>query len=434
MKLLIIFFTCIVYLHGTDSIESWFNDGNISGNIKYYYIETNKKFITKEFTTGDSNAIGGELKYSTSLWNGWRLAANLMTSQPFLLYGDVESSTIGQDNGRIGKNASSGFATFGELYAEYKNDMFNIWYGRRVITTPMIGAKDVRMVPSAINGAEAKVFLTDNSTLSFSYIDRFKQRSSGYFMNIIEHALGEDTKAITGSDNGYVVPIELTYKEDALAIKLYNLYASDFINTAYADIEIKKDFYTLSAQVVSQKSIGNADTNLAKLSSVTNGKKINSAAVGIRGIVKYNKSTFDIVYRNIFRDTDAYDSIITPWDGTLLYAYSSTTNNLGQSLYGKALSAGGAYVGGTQGVKFGYTQKYDFLKGFSTHIAYARYFNSLYRDDQEDLKLILSYKVGDFSFQVKGIWIDNDTYTLKDGTVNQLDWLTQYHIIAKYKF
>lgn len=228
----------------------------------------------------------------------------------------------------------------------------------------------------------------------------------------------------------------MTYHDDRLTINLYDLYASNFMNTAYADIAYKQDSYTLSTQAVVQNSIGNAATNLAKDTSITEGKKIHAFGIGVRGEFTYKESTWDLVYRKIFRDSSAYDSLITPWDGTLLYAYSSASNNLGQSFYGNALTAGGAYIGGTQGIKLGYTQRYDFtqLKGFSTHAVYARYINPLYREDQQDIKLILAYKRENWSLQLKGIWIDNDTYTFKNGTVNQLDQLIQYHAIANYTF
>lgn len=436
MKSLFFVFFCLSFLFSDDSFNRWFKEGKVSGNIRYYYIETNKKFITDDESSAHANSVGGQLNYTTAIWNGWKLGATFMTTQPFLLPEYVESSSIGQDNGFIGQNPASSFLVIGEAYTDYTNSLFNVWYGRRVITSPMIGAKDVRMLPSSIQGGEGQLFLNDTITVSAGCIDRFKQRSSDRFTNIIKHALGADTRAITGKDEGFVIPVTLTYKSVPVTINLYDLYAPDFLNTAYADIEYKDDFYTLSAQGVMQNSIGNADEHLAEAASVTKGKKIKSAGVGIRAEVSYKESSLDLVYRNILRDSDSYDSIITPWDGTLLYAYSSTTNNLGQSFYGNALTAGGAYVGGTRGYKIGYTQKYDFarLKGFSTHIAYALYTNPRYREDQEDIKAILRYKRGDWSFELKGIWIDNDTYTSKDGTVNQLDWLTQFHGIANYLF
>ena len=436
MKALILFIFSFISLSASDSLVSWFKDGTVDGNVKYYFIETDKYFMDGSESKPYSNAIGGQLKYTTSSLNGLKFGTTLMTTQPFLLPKSVESSTIGQDNGFRGENPESGYFVLGEAYLDYKNNFFNIWYGRRVITTPMIGAKEARMLPSAIQGGESQFFIGEETTLSVAYIDYFKQRSSDTFTDIIEHALGEDTYAITGEDKGYTLSLNLKYKYKDFTLNMYDIYASNFINTAYADIVYKRDFYKLSAQVVSQDSVGNADTNLAKSSSVTNGKKINSKAVGLRAQFNYQESGFDFVYRNIARDSGSYDSIITPWDGTLLYAYSSTTNNLGQSLCGKGLTSGGAYVGGTQGVKLGYTQKYDFsgLKGFKTHLAYANYQNSLYRENQEDLKAIIFYDIGKFSLQLKGIWIDNDTYTSKDGTVYQLDSLTQYHVITNYKF
>lgn len=436
MKISLLLSVCVMSLYGMDSFGAWFQEGDISGTIRYYYIETNKKWITNKQTSAYANSVGGQLKYSTADWNGWKLGTNLITTQAFLLPHDVESSAIGQDNGFMGKDPAKSFSIIGEAYIDYQDDLFNAWYGRRGINTPMIGEKDVRMLPSTVQGAEGRVFLGDTTTFSLSYLDRFKQRSSNEFTNIIEHALGEDTRSITGEDGGYVLPVMMTYHDDRLTINLYDLYASNFINTAYIDIAYKEDFYTLSSQAVVQNSIGNASANLAKETSVTEGKKIHASGIGVRGEINYKESSWDLVFRKIFRNSSTYDSLITPWDGTLLYAYSSATNNLGQSFYGNALTSGGAYVGGTQGFKLGYTQKYDFahLKGFSTHAAYARYLNPLYREDQEDIKLILAYKQNNWSLQLKGIWIDNDTYTNKDGTINQLDRLIQYHVIANYTF
>lgn len=121
-----------------------------------------------------------------------------MTTQSFLLPYDVESSAIGQDNGFMEKDPGTSFSVIGEAYVDYKNTLFNAWYGRRAINTPMIGEKDVRMLPSTVQGTEGKLYFGDTTTVSLSYLDRFKQRSSNEFTNIIKHALGTDTLSITG--------------------------------------------------------------------------------------------------------------------------------------------------------------------------------------------------------------------------------------------
>ena len=438
MRVLIILLSAFILTYATQAPApaSWFKDGDVSGNLKYYYIETNKNYITGQGTSHHSNAIGGQLKYKTKRVNNILFQATFMTTQGFLLPENVESSTLAQDEGKKGLSAKDAYSVLGEVNLDYKNRYFNLWYGRKLVNTPMIGPKSARMLPSTIEGGEVSAFISEDTSLSLLYADKFKQRTAKNFTNIIKHALGADTYAVTGSDEGSAYTLNVKHTIDTSVLNIYNMYAPDFMNVAYVAMKYTNDFYTIAAQAVKQVSVGNAKTNLAKASSITNGKKINATAFGLRGILKHKQSSLDIVYRNILRDKNAYDSIITPWDGSLLYAYSSTTNNLGQSLYGNGLTAGGAYVGGTQGLKLGYTQKYDFfgLKGFKTHLAFAVYRNSLYREDQEDLKAILFYDNGPFSLQLKGIWIDNDTYTFKDGTVNQLDSLTQYHAIVNYNF
>ncbi|MBC8237193.1 MAG: hypothetical protein H8E76_03095 [Helicobacteraceae bacterium] len=436
MRNLIISLSVCTLIHASQTSGSWLKDGNVSGNLKYYYIETNKNYITGQETSHHSNAIGGQLKYKTKRVYNILFQASFMTTHGFLLPENVESSTLGQDEGKKGWSDEDAYSVLGEVNLDYKNKYFNLWYGRKLVNTPMIGPKSARMLPSTIEGGEVSAYVSKDTRVSLLYADKFKQRTAKNFTNIIKHALGSDTYAVTGSDEGSTYTLHLQHLLDTSVLNIYNMYAPDFLNAAYVDFKYTNDFYTLAAQAVQQVSVGNANTNLAKTSSITNGKKINATAFGLQVILKHKQSSLDIVYRNILRDKNAYDSIITPWDGSLLYAYSSTTNNLGQSLYGNALTAGGAYVGGTQGLKFGYTQKYTFLglKGFKTHLAYAVYKNDLYREDQEDLKAILFYDNGPFSVELKGIWIDNDTYTFKDGTVNQLDSLTQYHAIVNYNF
>ena len=434
------YFMYLIYtfssLFGAESFDDWLNKGEVSGYLKYYYIETNKNYISGQGTSAHSNAVGGQLHYNTARINGLTFGTTFMTTQGFLLADNVESSTLGQDEGKRGDDASDAYSVLGEIYLDYTDELFNVWYGRRLITTPMIGPKKARMLPSTVEGGHASMNLREELSLSVTYVDKFKQRSANHFTNIVQHALGDDMLAITGVREASVYNVNVNYKTNGLELNFYDTYAVNFLNTMYADISYKKDFYSLATQFVSQQSIGNADSNLAKIDSLTKGKKINSRAIGIRGGLSYKESSLDLVYRNILRNSSSYDSIITPWDGELLYAYSTTTNNLGQSLYGNGLTAGGAYVGGTEGVKFGFTQTYNFLglKGFKTHLAYAMYANPLYRENQEDLKAIIFYDMGNISLQLKGIWIDNDTYTFKDGTVNQLDSLTQYHAILTYKF
>ena len=122
MRISLIMAVCALLMHGADSFDTWFKEGNVSGNLRYYYIETNKDFITGEQNSAHSNAVGGQLKYATSKWKGLQLGTTFMTTQPFLLPEHVESSTIGLDNGFRGDDPSKSYSVLGEVYADYSNE------------------------------------------------------------------------------------------------------------------------------------------------------------------------------------------------------------------------------------------------------------------------------------------------------------------------
>ena len=289
---LLIFF--VTLLHTSQKLPDFLSNGELSAKIKYYYIETNKKFESHEVTSSHSHAVGMQINYITPQIYNIKLHSTLMTTQGFLLPKSVESSTLAQDNGRRGYNPTKSFGVIAEFNLNYEDDNVNVWYGRKVITTPMIGAKEVRMLPSSVYGTSSTFFVNDTTAVTLSYIESFKQRPSNDFINIVKHALGEDTQSIIGKDEQSVVLVDILHVDDIYTLHLNNLYSENFINSAYLELRYKNDFYTLEGQVVSQKSIGNADKNLDKVDSVTKGNKINSNAIGIRSIYTYKESSIDI--------------------------------------------------------------------------------------------------------------------------------------------
>ena len=436
-------------LYSADSLESWFSEGTTTGNIKYYYIETNKDDGAGTTSSAHANSVGGKLSYKTAKLYGLELGATAMTTNPFALPSKVDTSIIGRDNGvRLAGNASGqiaqqGFTVLGESYVKYSRDFFDIWYGRQVIKTPLIDAKVVRMLPSAVQGTMATAAFDNGIKVEVGYLDRFKQRTSSEFVNIIEHALGTNTEAITGHSAGYVVPVSLAYDKNGVKAHVYDYYAEDFMNSIFVDAVYKNSVndgmkYCFGAQFMKQDSIGNTDTNLAQTSSVTGGKTIDVTGFGLKASLGFDESKFYAAYTNILENSGAHDSLVLPWDGTPLYTNMITSNDLFQSNYGKALNADSAYIGGTQGFKLAYTQGFDFtnVKGLKTMLAFAQYSNGRtgFDKDQQDINAVISYGVHNFSLALKGIWVSNNTSINPTGTVSQLDALTQYRVIANYKF
>jgi len=424
-----------------------FSKGEAYGNIKYYYIQTDKDktYTNQPNTSASANSIGGQLGFKTARFKGFSAAVTFMTTNPFLISDDpakVDTSIIAKDNGARGGDATKGFAVVGEAYIGFDYKGANVTYGRKVIKTPLLHAKEVRMLPSTFNGLYTSYTINESNKIGFDYITEFKQRTSDEFVNIIEHALGDKTREVTGSDSGYMLMGSYNYKKDALKVNLYDSYAKDFLNSAYIDVLLDRKIegikFHMAAQYINQRSIGNAEDNLAKVGSLTDGKKVRSNAFGaiIAGTMDYG--TLTVAYSKVFKDDKYHDSLVLPWDGTPLFTNMITSNDLFQSIYGNALKADSIYIGGSEGIKIAYKQRFDGvgLKGLSLTAAALRTSNSKFtKGTQYDYNAVLAYKYDKvLSFALKGIWVENSATAEQDGTVSQLKQLSQYRVIANYKF
>ena len=431
-----------------NTISEVFSEAKTSGNVKYYYIQTDKDFSAKPSTSANANSVGGQLHFETASLHGVSAKVTFMTTNGFALSGPVDTSILGKDNGAqqvAGLNApdaDDSFSVLGEALLTYNYSDFGISIGREVLKTPLIDAKEVRMLPSAVEGGYAEYRLNKKSKIELAYLDKFKQRTSSTFINILEHALGTQTEAITGSRTGRIIMGGATYKKDAMAFKAYDYYADDFMNSLYLDAGYTHKFdgfkMTIAGQYINQSSVGNADSYLADSANGYNGA-ISSNALAAKVCAFVGESKFMLAYSKVFRSEENHDSLVLPWDGTPLFTNMITSNDLFQSLYGHALNADSVYIGGSQGIKLGYKQGFDFtgVKGFSTVLSYLNTSNSRkgFDKNQNDYNVVLGYKVAKaFSLALKGIWVHNNTGISADGTVSQLDKLSQYRVIANYKF
>lgn len=434
---------CAAAVAQAETLSAWLAEGNAYGNVRYYYIETDKDDGKGTTSSAHANSVGGQLGYETASLHGLKLAATFMTTNPFALPSVVDTSIIGKDNGVRGGNPKQGFSVLGEAYVQYDRRFFTFWYGRKKLDTPLINTKDVRMLPSTVQGAMA-VAAAGPWRVDAGYLDRFKQRTSDTFTNIVEHALGADTQAVTGHRAGYVVPVSLACDTETFQLKGYDYYSPDFMNALYFGAGYKHLFLNSGAslkiegQYLSQQSIGNADDNLAKTDSVTGGEKLRSSAYGLKASASHFESSFQVTYTKVLRGEGDHDSLVLPWDGTPLFTNMITSNDLFQSLYGNAFKADSAYIGGTAGVKLGVSQGFDFsgIGGFKAMLAWAQFGNGRtgFDKDQQDINAVIGYARNEFSLALKGIWVRNSTEVDKRGTVSQLYNLTQYRVIANFNF
>jgi len=435
--------TALLATPEVSTLSEVFSEAKTSGNIKYYYIQTDKdkSYTNQDNTSAYANSLGGQLRFDTASLYGFSAGATFMTTNPFLLGPNVDTSIIGKDNGARGGNAEIAFSVLGEGYLSYNYQDFGVTLGRKVIKTPLIHAKEVRMLPSAVSGAFAKYNLGSKSKIELAYLDKFKQRTSDTFVDIVQHALGTNTQAITGSSSGSVIMAGVDYRADSWSLKAYDYYSQDFMNSAYIDAAYKMNLkgtkLTFAGQYIKQCSVGNADTNLAKAGSLTAGKSLSTDAFGLKAALSLSSANFTLAYSHLFKDDSKHDSLVLPWDGTPLFTNMITSNDLFQSIYGGAFKADSVYIGGSTGVKIAYSQKFDSLglEGVKTTLSYLNTSNSKFDKDQNDYNAVVSYKYDkQFSLALKGIWVQNNTGASADGTISQLKLLSQYRVIANYKF
>ena len=433
------------------SLDDWFSKGRIKGNFKYYFIETNKENDLTNFSSSAySHSIGGKLNYSTANYKGLSMNLTFMSTNPFALPDKADTSTIARDDGvRIEKSpgsdvAKDGFSILGESFLDYKGSNLNIWIGRKAVKTPLINAKDVRMIPTSVSGANLAYKLRRGVQVGVGYVDKFKQRTSSKFINIIEHTLGSNTKTIIGKDGGFIIPIYLTLKEGQYKFNLYDYYAENFMNSLYSDFEfrgrINSDIsFRVAAQGVYQQGVGRSCSAMNKDISAFGGE-INSLALGLKAGVTHVNSSLSIAYTKVKGSSNGeHNSLVMPWDGTPLFTNTVTSSNLFGSNYGKGLSSTGGYIAGTQGVKISYLHKYKYINigNFKSMFSYSRFDNSGFDKTQVDLNAVLSYSIDDFTLDLKGIWVSNGSSNGNSGTqanITQLESLAQYRVIANYKF
>ncbi len=440
-------------LYGADSLESWFSEGTAHGNIRYYFIETNKENSSTGLdSSAYANAVGGQLSYMTGSLYGFTLGATFMTTNPFALPESVDTSIIGKDNGVQGtEDPTEGFSVLGEAYLDYQFQGVDIWYGRKTVKTPLVNAKEVRMLPSTVEGGDLSYSFENGVKVGGGYLDKFKQRTSSRFVNIVEHALGANTETITGHKTGNVLSAYLEWNDAHYVARLYNYYSKDFMNTSYFDSAHKyqiNDNYSWTAglQGMYQRGIGHS-VGAMEADTAAYGGKINSRFFGLKAGVNYSESSFLVAYTNVLGPrSNEHNSLVMPWDGTPLFTDMITSNDLFTSNYGKGLTSSGGYIAGTSGFKVGYTQTYDFtgVKGLKSVLSYAYYDNSNFSDAQQDINLVLAYGIGKFDLALKGMWVSNDAGNsaadadIKAGeagaSISQIDKLTQYRVIANYKF
>ena len=150
--------------HADDgSLSDVITKGKVSGYLRSYEW-SNNNFYNSDV---DNNVftLGGKLKAESGEVGHFSVGAAFYTSHAL-------SSTNGADSydPTLGTNIN----TLGELYLNYNNYSTNVRIGRQAIDTPFANSADYRMVPALYQGATVDYKPSENFSLTFGRISRYK--------------------------------------------------------------------------------------------------------------------------------------------------------------------------------------------------------------------------------------------------------------------
>lgn len=402
------------------------------GEFKTYHINTLKQQHGQETSDTQGLSSGGQMGVKTPTWHALSAKAVMMTAQSLYVpdnQAHVDASLSNYDKAtQFGDPKGQTLSVLGEAYVAYQRGGYDLKIGRQKLTTPWLEHRTVaRLLPSTFSGVTTS-YKTDTFQAELAYYDGFKQRTSDRFSNPLSHALGANTRVYTSREaSGIAMASVAATLGDAIKAEFYAYHMEDFVTTLYAHANYDKEALVFDVQAIRQNSNGGFDARLksgeAGLGSFENGASV--TMVGAQASYRYTKHKTILGMTHFFKDANAFDDYIAPFDGGALYTDMLTSNNLFQSIYGDALKVAAPYSGGTLGAKV--TQIYHITPTITSIVALARFSNESTTVAQTDFNAVLSYKTQGWTLDAKGIWC----YDLNH--VAGLN-LQQYRLIATHVF
>ena len=193
--------TCI-FASAADDLASAFKEGKLDGRIRMQYFNTDwvdnegwNEGLTKTKPDGDSTgfAIGGSLIYKTAPLYGISAGAGFYTTHDVGIFTDDDNgitaghpkNTTASDLFARGPGAATefgdGYSVLAQSYLQYDIANSKIKGGRFLMTNPWITPNDTKMIPIAIEGAQAISNDLENTTIQLDYADKIKERGMTYF-------------------------------------------------------------------------------------------------------------------------------------------------------------------------------------------------------------------------------------------------------------
>lgn len=223
-------------------INSMFEEGKASGQLRTMYIKTNFENAANTHAT----AVGGFLKYETAKYGGVNFGLTMNYTE------DINALSGDTSNGERSDELSSTSSTYSQLseaYIAYESCLFDYTLGRQIIDTPLADSDDIRMAP---NSFEAFVinYPSDKLNVTLGYLSRWQGYDGGL----------DDAWVKTGKNGTSFVGASY---EDGVETSLWYYNISEQNSAIYADIAYffkftKNTSLTTAAQYLNENEINDS--------------------------------------------------------------------------------------------------------------------------------------------------------------------------------
>lgn len=288
---------------GSD-LSSAFQEGKVSGQIRYYYMDEDNKGNLKDYY---GSALGGYLKYETGSLEGFKAGAAIYAAT--YLSDNVTSTNI-ESTAKKGSRYVVGLMdaadpdknqlmNLGEAYISYQKSKTKATVGRMKLNTPFINTEDGRMIPTLEQGIWVTSKDIQNYELQAGYINAFWNRSTsdwksvqdsfgyGYPQGIAPNGKPSNYGSGNTNTNGvYVASAAYTGIADT-KLEVWDYYIQNVFNLGYLEGNYNKkigNFTVLAGvQYINEKEVGNGGNDDRTKAYMDHGEKSETygAKVGV---------------------------------------------------------------------------------------------------------------------------------------------------------
>ena len=243
-----------VYAEDVSSIQEMFTNGEVSGQIRFGYLDVDTDVAGENDTS--ASAIGGQLKFETASFHGITLGAAVYTSQA------ITALSGEQSDGKFNEELTSSekhYTELAEAYINYANDGLNIRVGRQLLDTPLADSDDIRMTPHTFEAAVASYTFDDiGLTLIGASIQRWQGVDAEY-KNVTNNKWVETN----GEDGSGTYMAAAVYSKNNLEAGAWYYDVDKAAKATYVDaaytLELGKAELTVAAQYLSESESDNSD-------------------------------------------------------------------------------------------------------------------------------------------------------------------------------